>query len=223
MNNTPKPDRKTQPTSQVQQDGQRTAPGDVEPTFPGWVTGQGSGGPGQALTSAQAGPGGDIEADAPPVGPNGSPARKPNRGRFQPGQPGPRLESGRYSDQHLPPGLADWLPGEVARFMGAQLIDEGVGEVDIPPRRRALLGYRASVHKNILKMSFALDEKGLVDRKGKLRTSWLQMLMSLMDRAVRLDGLLGLERTPKQIPQSPREWLESLADVSGNPDTNTDK
>jgi hypothetical protein len=150
--------------------------------------------------------------------------RKVNRGWFKPGQPGPRLTHGLYTDAH--PAAAS-IVAEVERFMGAQLADEGGPAADLTARRGALVAYRGRiVHKNILKLSQAIEDRGLFDQRGKLRVAWLQQLGALLDKAVRLDALLGLQRRTRRV-QTPIEWLESLQPANdqqhqeGHDDANT--
>jgi hypothetical protein len=148
--------------------------------------------------------------------------------RFQPGN--------RASVQHLiyserlPPGL-EHLPALLDRFHAAQLADEGEEADRIPARRRSLLDTRTYiVQRNILKLAHALEVRGLVDSKGKLRTQWLQMLATYIDKAIRLDSLLGLQRRARNVKQSTREWLLSDHDPSepvdhtdpSDPDINTE-
>jgi len=130
--------------------------------------------------------------------------RKPNRGWFKKGNTA-ALTTAVHTDR-VPAGL-EQLHAEVERFMAGALADEG-GEADIPTRRRNLLDLRGHVvYRNILKLAHALDTKGLVDRRGKLRVAWLQQLGALIDRAVRIDAMLGLDRKAKRI-EGPLEWLE---------------
>jgi hypothetical protein len=156
-------------------------------------------GPGQG---ADPGPVATAEAEAP---------ARPMAGlstRFQPGN--------RASVQHLvyserlPPGLED-LPAQLDQFMSAQLLDEGDDADRLSARRRSLLSHRVfTVERNIRKLAHTLDQKGLVDSKGKLRVQWLQMLSTFIDKAIRLDTLLGLERRPRRV-ESPIEWLQRRA------------
>jgi hypothetical protein len=44
-----------------------------------------------------------------------------------------------------------------------------------------------------------LELKGLTDRRGKLRTAWIQMLSTLIEKARGLDVTLGLERKHKKV------------------------
>ena len=125
--------------------------------------------------------------------------------RFKPGN--------RASVQHLvyserlPPGL-EHLPALLDQFMAAQLGDEGDESDKLSARRRSLLSHRVFiVERNIRKLAHTLDQKGLVDSKGKLRVQWLQMLGTFIDKAIRLDTLLGLDRRPRKV-ESPLEWLQ---------------
>jgi hypothetical protein len=147
-------------------------------------------------------------------------ARKPNPGWFKPGQPGPRLTHGLYSDAH--PATAA-IVTEVERFMGAQLADEGGPDADLTARRSSLLGYRGRiVHKNILKLAQAIEDRGLFDKRGKLRVAWLQQLGALLDKAVRIDTLLGLARRARRT-QTPIEWLSALDEQKGNDDAHQER
>ena len=116
-----------------------------------------------------------------------------------------------YSDVLLP-GLAS-LPAEIDRFMAGALADEG--DNDVPTRRRSLIEYRGQiVHRNILKLAFALEARGLTDKRGRLRTIWLQQLGALIDKAIRLDMLLGLSRRAKPVPTL-SDWLAARIEHEG--------
>src|SRR5262245_14540453 len=91
------------------------------------------------------------------------------RGRYQPGHP--LTVANGLRAVNLPRELAH-LRAEVAEFEAACLVDEGDDEV--PVRRRALLMYRARLHRRILQLDDALELRGLLDRRGKLRDRWLQ-------------------------------------------------
>lgn len=140
--------------------------------------------------------GGVSSTSSGPTGPS-APARKPNAGWFKKGVSGPSLTTGLWSDLH--PG-SEALLADVDRFEAAQITDEGEAEGDIQSRRRELIRYRARIiHKNVLKLASALEERGLVDKRGKLRVAWLSKLESLINTAIRVDSLLGLDRHPKEI------------------------
>jgi hypothetical protein len=62
------------------------------------------------------------------------------------------------------------------------------------------LEYRARVHRRVLQLDAALEVRGLIDRRGKLRVAWISKLESLITTARALDGLLGLGRRAKQLP-----------------------
>lgn len=114
-------------------------------------------------------------------------------------QPGNRLAvSHALNTVELPLELQH-LRAEVAAFERACLVDEG-DEGDVPARRRALLAYRARVHRRVLQLDESIELRGLEDRKGRLRVSWLSKLESLINTAVRLDNLLGLERKARRVP-----------------------
>lgn len=76
------------------------------------------------------------------------------------------------------------------------LIDAG-GAADLSARQVALHQYRAALHTDILKISFALRHQGLFDRRGRLREKWIQRYESLINSARGLDKDLGLRREPK--------------------------
>ena len=102
------------------------------------------------------------------------------------------------ANRRLPPHL-EFIRQEVERFEAGQLADEGESEADIPTRRRSELRYRTFIHRNILGVAAALEHKGIFDKHGKLRLQWLGKIESLINTAVRLDGLLGLDRRRKDL------------------------
>jgi hypothetical protein len=106
----------------------------------------------------------------------------------------------------LPPELQH-LAEQVDEFVLATLADEG-DAADIPARRKSVLEYRARLHRRILQLDAALELRGLVDSKGKLRVQWLQRLEGLISTALRIDGTLGLERREKRVP-SLEEYIAS--------------
>lgn len=95
------------------------------------------------------------------------------------------------------------LRDEVEEFLSQTMIDEGD---DPPARRKALLNYRARVHRRIVQLDSMLELRGIVDKRGKLRVNWLQRLESLISTARGLDSLLGIERRAKRVP-SVQEYL----------------
>jgi hypothetical protein len=98
---------------------------------------------------------------------------------------------------HLPPDLQH-LRAEVAEFLAGCLVDEG--DSDLPVRRRAALQNRARLQRRICQIDDALELRGLVDRRGRLRTAWLAQLAALIGTAKALDAMLGLERRAKRVP-----------------------
>ena len=107
------------------------------------------------------------------------------------------LQHTQRSDR-WPPEL-QVLRAEVEAFETAALVDEG-DEAELPARRRALLGYRARLHRRILQLDGLLELRGLADKRGKLRVAWLQQLAGLIEKARQLDVTLGLERRAKRVP-----------------------
>lgn len=97
----------------------------------------------------------------------------------------------------IPPELA-FLHADVAAFLDGSIADEG-GASEVPTRRKALHEYRARVHRRILVLDNWLELKGVVDQFGRLRTSFLTQLASLIATAVRIDRELGLARGAKRI------------------------
>lgn len=115
-----------------------------------------------------------------------------SRGRFTPGN--------RLSVKH---GLhASRLKAELTRarqeFYSQSTADDG-GESEIGIRRRSQHQYRARIHVLLLAMAEALETHGLHDRRGKLRVSWLMQVQSLVDRAIRIDQALGLDRRARTV------------------------
>ena len=131
-----------------------------------------------------------------PVAPNGQdrPDRD-ERGRFQRGNQS-AVTTGLRA--HGLPAQFAHLREEVQAFVDATLVDEGDPEA-VPARRRALLEYRARLDRRIRQLDDALELRGLLDPKGKLRTAWLQQLAGLIEKARSLDVTLGLERRQKRV------------------------
>ena len=102
--------------------------------------------------------------------------------------------------QDLVPQAYRFLRAELRTFVEDCIADEGGDIAAIPPRRRALLELRARIQRRAVQLDTALELRGLIDRRGKLRANWLQRLEGLMSTAKALDSLLGLERRPEQIP-----------------------
>lgn len=90
------------------------------------------------------------------------------------------------------------LQAEVAAFVEGALVDEGDAS-EVSTRRRSQIEYRARLHRRIVQLDAALEQRGLFDKKGKLRVQWLQRLAGLIDTAKAIDSLLGLTRRPKKI------------------------
>lgn len=107
--------------------------------------------------------------------------------------------------------LSAALIAEREEFEAASLADDGGHEV--PARRRALHRYRARLHAQIECMADALERHGQFDKKGRLRKAWLSTLETLIGAAVRVDGLLGLERRPRDVSTlSASDWLQQHAE-----------
>jgi hypothetical protein len=145
-----------------------------------------------------------------PPAPNALSTRKPNPGWFTKGHRR-NITTGTDTDR-LPVGL-EHLGVEMEHFIAGSLVDEG-DDHDIPTRRRSQLEYRARLHRRILQLDAVLDQRGLVDKRGKLRVAWLGQLQSLIAAAVRIDNLLTLDRRPKNAnaldAETPGEYLRQL-------------
>lgn len=144
----------------------------------------------------------DETTTCAPLVPESSPASadsepsasaRDDRGRWLPGNAG-ALQHGLFSEQARQFAA---LRDEAAAFLEAAVSDEG-GR-DVPARRRALLEYRARVHRRIVQLDATLDVRGMTDGKGKLRVAWLQRLEGLVATATALDRLLGLERRARRV------------------------
>jgi hypothetical protein len=146
------------------------------------------------------------ESAGPPAG--SFPPGRDARGRFVSGNTlgeASRFPPGNFAALahslravNLPPELAH-LAADVEDFVAGCLVDEG-DAADVPTRRRALLTYRARVHRRILQVDSMLELRGLVDKRGKLRVAWLQQLAALIGVAKATDSLLGLQRRAKRVP-----------------------
>lgn len=93
--------------------------------------------------------------------------------------------------------VSDAVRLEREAFAAASIADDGA--TDVPTRRAALHTYRARLHVAIEMLGDAIERHGLIDRRGRLRGSWLQRFDSLCTTATRLDLALGLERRPAPI------------------------
>jgi len=122
----------------------------------------------------------------------------------------------------LPPEFQH-LVADVSDFVAGCLVDEG--DPDVPTRRRALLDYRARLHRRILQVDALIEGRGIADRRGKLRLAWLQRLEGLIATAQRLDMALGLERRSKRIASLDdvaRDILARRAERPGEPSAASD-
>ena len=128
---------------------------------------------------------------SPPV-PQSS-GRDPSTGKFLPGN-----EIARKHGLHSS-ALTDALRDEREAFLTASISDDG-GEGEVTTRRRALLDYRARLHVQIVALSDALEKFGMFDRRGRLRSGWLQRLEALIGRGQAIDATLGLGRRERHVP-----------------------
>lgn len=161
---------------------------------------------GPSATSAVSG------SDSQPVIPNAS--GRDRAGRFVPGH---RINISTGSDtERLPVGL-EQLQHQIDTFINGCLADEA--DDDLPTRRKALLEYRARLHRRIIQLDAVLETRGLLDRRQKLRTQWLSMLCTLIEKARALDVTLGLERRQKDIGSMDLQtWLQQGGNHGDPPD-----
>ena len=177
---------------------------------------------GHTTTQQTADPAAAASESQPPAG--SIPSGRDARGKFLPGNRiGEicRFPPGNFAAlQHslraanLPPELAH-LAADVEEFVAGCLTDEGNAS-DVSRRRASLIQYRARIHRRILQLDSMLELKGLVDKRGKLRVTWLQQLGNLVNTAKAIDSLLGLARKAKRIPTA-AEYLAG-AEVSESGD-----
>jgi hypothetical protein len=121
----------------------------------------------------------------------------------------------------VPPQFA-YMQGDIDKFISGCLSDEGGQEQDIPARRRALLEYRARVHRRILQLDTALEIYGITDAKKHLRVAWISKLVTLIATARSLDATLGLERKERDVTAvSAAEWASRL-NSNNNDGTNNE-
>jgi hypothetical protein len=140
------------------------------------------------------------------------------QGRFRPGHR-ENLTTGMHTERS-PLGL-EHLQDQVDHFVRGCLIDEADPE-DVPTRRMALIEYRARLHRRILQLDAALELRGLLDRRQKLRTQWLQQLGTLIEKARALDITLGLERRQRNVTESPQQWAERMQRERAEPEPSAD-
>lgn len=88
---------------------------------------------------------------------------------------------------------------DAAALFQQSVLDAG-GKDELIARVLADHEYRAVVHVTIKKLSWALNHHGFFDRRGRLRTTWIARLESLINTAMALDKTLGLHRKARQVP-----------------------
>jgi hypothetical protein len=146
----------------------------------------------EAMTDAAAE---TSSAPAAPIAP-GTAADRDAHGRFRRGNQ--VAVSTAFDARQLPPELTH-LHAEVQQFVDGSYADQGDEPEHIPTRRKALLEYRARVHRRIVQLDSVLELRGLLDRRGRLRSAWLQRLEGLIGTARALDAQLGLERRTRHV------------------------
>jgi hypothetical protein len=159
--------------------------------------------PGEALSLAADAATPSGQPDAP------NPQERDSRGRFLSGN----LAAVSHALRAVTlPAELQHLREEVAAYEAGCLADEGGDAADVPIRRRSQLTYRARLHRRIIQLDDAIELRGLLDRRGKLRVTWLQQLSSLITTAKAIDTLLGLERRTKPVP-GPLDYIHGRANV----------
>jgi hypothetical protein len=118
--------------------------------------------------------------------------RDPSTGRLLPGNAIARRH-GLYASR-----VAEELEAERLAFVEQSINDDG-GSSEIAARRRSLHDYRGRLHVHIAQLSGAIEQFGLFDGRGRLRTAWLQRLEGLISLARSVDATLGLERRQKRV------------------------
>lgn len=83
------------------------------------------------------------------------------------------------------------------------LTDESIADMggpeNVSTRARLLIENRLRLQRRIEQVDAALEVKGVMDGKGKLRAAWLQRLEGLIATAKAIDAQLGLQRQPKRM------------------------
>ena len=152
----------------------------------------------QQGTSFRAGSPGEPAVDSGTPPPSNGMDRDPKTGRFLVGHK-VSVAHGLCTDRQLPGWEDD------PTFLPNALADQGD---DLPTRVRAQLEYRALIHRDIRRLSYALATRGVFDGKGRLRERWLARRDGMIATALRIDQLLGLARKPKVV-ESPEAWVLS--------------
>ena len=70
------------------------------------------------------------------------------------------------------------------------------------------------MHIHIEQLSGAIEGFGLFDKRGRLRTAWLQRLEGLIARAQAIDGTLGLLQRRTKPVLSARDIIAEYGDRS---------
>ena len=137
------------------------------------------------------------ESPTPTAAPNERRADRDEQGRFRPDN-NAAVKTGLQTKKAQLPDVFEMLEVEVQALLEGSLADDA-GADDIPTRRLSQHQYRATLHRQILRLNAALDAHGMFDRRGKLRVLWLSKLESLIREARLLDQSLGLGRRPKNV------------------------
>jgi hypothetical protein len=124
-------------------------------------------------------------------------------GRWRAGNTG-AVEHGAYLDRTITALKAE----DVRRI----LADRGYDEVEHPPSHT----FRLIVQKFagaciVLESLEQFIGNQPVSAKGRTKRA-LPVYLATLDRVVRLAALVGLDRVPRQLDESPSAWLQRLAD-----------
>jgi hypothetical protein len=123
----------------------------------------------------------------------------------------PALDRDVGADEAVPdrPSPGARGPETAGEFLDASVAEDG-GSDGMPARRFSQHQYRAVLHEAIVLVSSALDAHGVCDRSGRLRTTWLGALESLVREARAIDTLLGLPAPSAEAGPDGQATLEDF-------------
>lgn len=88
---------------------------------------------------------------------------------------------------------------ERIQALTAQAIADMGGEPSVSVRARLLIETRFRLQRRLEQIDAALEVKGVMDGKGKLRAAWLQRLEGMAAAIRAIDAQLGLKRQAKRV------------------------
>lgn len=145
------------------------------------------------LPSAPAAPDAEmVDADTlAPASPYG-PGRDATTGRFAPNHTA-SAKHGLFSARDLA-GLDERIS-----TLTAQAIADMGGEENVSVRARLAIETRFRLQRRLEQIDAAIEVKGIMDSRGKLRSAWLQRLEGLSGAIRAIDAQLGLRRQAKRV------------------------